>query len=43
MEIYFSDLTEDAQARLLAEAQVESPEDMNWDIFPITIVLENED
>lgn len=38
IEIYFSDLNEDMQKKLLEEAGVESPEDMNWDVFPIAVV-----
>ena len=38
MEIYFDDLTEEAQKRLLECAGVEKPEDMNWDVFPITVI-----
>ena len=30
--IYFSDLNEDAQKRLLERVGVETPADMNWDI-----------
>jgi hypothetical protein len=37
-EIMFDDLTEDAQARFLAFQGIESPEDGNYDIVPISIV-----
>ena len=37
-ELYFTDLTEEAQEELLRKAGVESPEDMNWDSFPITTI-----
>lgn len=37
-ELYFSDLTEDAQQEILKRAGVKSPEDMNWDVFPITTI-----
>lgn len=30
--IYFSDLNEDAQKRLLEMVRAESPEEMNWDM-----------
>lgn len=38
-EIYFSDLNEDAQKRLLDAVGVENPKEMNWDmrIFPIAV------
>lgn len=38
-EIYFGDLNEDAQKRLLDAVGVESPKEMNWDtgIFPIAL------
>lgn len=32
MPIYFSDLNEAAQKKILEVAGVESPKDMNWDI-----------
>lgn len=37
VDIYFSDLNEDAQKRLLEAVGAESPEEMNWDmdILPI--------
>lgn len=35
-ELYFSDLTKEAQQNILECAGVESAEDMNWDVFPIT-------
>lgn len=37
-EIYFRDLSPEAQKELLAYKEVSSPEEMNWDVFPITIV-----
>lgn len=37
LEIFFSDLTEDAQRRLLEFEGVESPEEMNWDVVPLAI------
>ena len=38
-EIYFSDLNDDAQKRLLEAVNVKEPADMNWDmdILPIAI------
>ena len=36
LEIYFNDLTPEAQERALAAAGVEDASDVNWDIFPIT-------
>lgn len=47
-EIHFSDLKEDVQKELLEYANevfgdVDSPSDMNWDIFPVSeIHLEDE-
>ena len=38
-EIYFSDLNEDAQARLLEVVGVETPADMNWDIDMVPIAM----
>lgn len=37
-ELYFSDLTEEAQQEILEKAGVKKPEDMNWDVFPITTI-----
>ena len=42
MEIYFSDLNEDAQKAVLDFYELETPEDGNYDVFPIC-VLEHED
>ena len=38
-EIYFSDLNEDAQERLLGAVGAESPAEMNWDldILPLAV------
>lgn len=42
-EIYFNDLNENVQKRLLAELNISSAKDMNWDIFPLaTIDFETE-
>jgi len=44
MEIMFDDLTEDAQKRLLLEAGVSRPEDMDWDEDPVAVVeFDNDD
>lgn len=37
-EIYFNDLNEDAQKRILESFGIQNPKEMNWDIFPITSV-----
>jgi len=39
VEIYFSDLNENAQKRLLETANAKTPADLNWDIdaIPITV------
>lgn len=43
-ELYFTDLTEQAQKEILKKAGLQSPEDANWDCFPITTVdFETED
>lgn len=34
-EIYFSDLNRDAQQSLLETAGIKSPEEANWDCYPI--------
>lgn len=38
MEIMFEDLTPEAQERLLKEAGVARPEDMDWDEMPVAVV-----
>lgn len=44
-ELFASDLTEKAQEELCRKAGVNCIEDMNWDVFPITVIEfeENED
>ena len=42
-EIYFSDLTEEAQKALLEAARIEDPGDMNWDVFPVVTFTVGED
>ena len=36
-EIYFSDLKEDIQKKLLDAVHAKTPADMNWDIYPIAV------
>ena len=38
-EIYFSDLNEDAQKRLLEAVGADKPSDMNWDIDILPIAM----
>ena len=35
IEIYFSDLIPATQAELLAAANISSPKEANWDVFPL--------
>lgn len=37
-EIMFSDLTEEAQKRLLKFEGINTMGDANWDVFPISII-----
>ena len=37
-ELYFKDLTEQAQAELLKTIGIEDASELNWDIFPITTI-----
>ncbi len=37
-EIYFSDLTDEAQEELLKTVSASWPEDMNWDTLPVTVL-----
>ena len=39
MELFFSDLTPEAQARVLAFLELESAADGNYDVFPIADVF----
>lgn len=36
VDIFFADLTETAQARVLDAYGLKQPSDANWDTFPIT-------
>lgn len=40
MEIYFSDLKEEVQKRLLKAAGIKDPKETNWDYFPIAEITE---
>ena len=42
LELYFSDLTPEAQARVLEFYQVESEADMNWDVVPLATLERDE-
>ena len=42
LELYFSDLTPEAQARVLEFYQVESEGDMNWDVVPLATLERDE-
>ena len=37
--IYFSDLNEDAQKRLMDEVGIDDPKEMNWDIDMCPLVI----
>lgn len=38
-ELFFSDLTEDAQKNLLEKAGLKDETQANWDVFPITTIV----
>lgn len=38
IEIYFNNLDTETQAELLEAYGVSSSEEMNWDVFPVTII-----
>lgn len=38
MEIYFGNLKEETQKELLNNAGISSPEEANWDVFPVAVV-----
>lgn len=37
-ELYFSDLTEEAQKRFLKAEGIKNPEEANYDVFPIATI-----
>ena len=37
-EIYFNDLSEACQQDLLKKYGIKSPKEMNWDVFPVTVI-----
>lgn len=37
-ELYFTDLTKEAQDEILKKAGIKIPEEANWDICPITYI-----
>lgn len=43
VEIYFRDLIEEAQKELLDANKISSPEEANWDVFPLTTLFFEED
>jgi len=43
MEIYFRDLTKETQERLLSLANLSSPAEANWDVYPIAEVIIGEE
>ena len=38
MELFFDDLTQDAQEALLQYAGINAPEDANWDVVPVAVI-----
>ena len=42
-EIYFSDLTPEAQADLLEFVGISSPKELNWDVYPIAMLFDYSD
>mgnify|MGYP003291462578 CR=1 FL=1 len=38
LEIWWEDLSTDLKTYLLEFYEVDSPEEMNWDVFPVTVV-----
>ncbi len=37
-EIFFADLTNDVQTRLLAAFGIQDPSDANWEVFPVAVI-----
>ena len=42
VEIYFDNLDTQTQQELLDAFGIQAPEEMNWDIFPVTTIEINE-
>lgn len=42
LEIYFRDLNEEAQQEALDFFGVSSPEEMNWELYPIAVISREE-
>ena len=42
-ELYFTDLTEQAQAEFLRKAGLQSAKEGNYDVFPITEIVVGDD
>mgnify|MGYP000563041210 CR=1 FL=1 len=38
IQIFFSDLKADVQSKILKAYDISGPEDMNWDVVPLTII-----
>lgn len=42
VEIYFNDISEAKQKQLLEIFNVDSPSQMNWDVFPVAVISAEE-
>ena len=38
VEIYFSEVSKEVQEELLELFEIDNPEDMNWNSFPIAVI-----
>lgn len=38
IDIYFRSLDEDTQEEILEQLEVDGPEDLNWDVMPMTTI-----
>ena len=43
LEVYFDDLNEEMQKKVLDFYGIEDPKDMNWDVFPITSIFKEDE
>lgn len=41
-ELYFRDLTKEAQKRLLQACQMKNPRQLNWDVIPLALIAVDE-
>jgi len=38
IELFYNDLSREKQQEILKLLKIKSPDDMNWDVFPVAVV-----